>query len=424
MSYETEYLMYLTRCGACGETPVPPSRETDWQNLLRLAYEQDVSVTAAMALKQGTTGCPDALLQPLVSQMRGSAVQNVRRAEGWLALLAKAEEQGIELLVIKGYDVARFYRNPECRVANDMDLLVRPQHEQEAMRFLEDNGFRMEERKADSNHAVGEHPLLGMVELHISLISQRFCMMFAAWQLNESAFDNVQYIAFSGGSFRAMESTNALLFLTFHLIKHFLYNGISLKMLWDIALFAKNTLQSLDTARYRQLLQSSRYEYFMRVVFGVMVKYGGFEREDFPLEPIENEADMEALLQNMFESGAMGKNQAIDEQSAWMFYYYDFARSENSREDLALINEAKREDIRGGLFPSAVILSRRYPILLRAKWLYPFCWLHRLLTRGFAFLFSRKRLSRRKIREKEELSLQAQEKIQLLQQFQIAEKYK
>jgi len=421
MNYEWEYLIYLTRCGACGEVPAPPAREIDWRSLLRLAYEQEVSATVAKALKQGATGCPDVLLQAQVSQMRGVAVQNVRRAEGWLSLLKTAAQQGLDILVIKGYDVARFYHNPECRVANDLDLLVREQQEQETFRFLQAHGFEMEERKPDSNHAVGEHPLLGMAELHISLISERFCRLFAGWNLNESAFENVQQIAFSGGSFQAMEATNSLLFLTFHLIKHFLYTGISLKMLWDIALFAENALQNIDTARYRQLLQNSRYDYFMRNVFGIMVRYGGFQKEDFPLEPAENTADIEALLQNVFESGAMGKNMAADEQSAWMFYYYDFAQSKHSREDLALINAAKREDVRSGVFPSVAVLSRRYPVLLRRKWLYPFCWLHRLVTRGFAFVFSRKRLSRRKVKEKEELSPQAQEKIRLLQRFHIVE---
>ncbi|MBQ6381628.1 MAG: nucleotidyltransferase family protein [Clostridia bacterium] len=417
MKFEWEYFIYLTRCGACGETPLPPSQDLDWQTLLHLAYEQNVDSLLTLALKKEETICPASYLQPLIAQLRGNAIQNMRRAEGWLDLLAKAEKQGLELLVMKGLDVARFYHNPECRVANDMDLLVRPQQEQEAFEFLQEHGFQMQARSEYSIHAVGSHPHLGVVELHVHLISERFCRLFSAQQLNESAFENVQRISLFGGTFQAMESTNALLYLTFHFIKHFLYSGISMKMMFDIALFAKNTLAAVDAVQYKECLQRGNYCYFMQTVFGIMVKYGGFEKEDFPLEPVENAADMDALLENMVESGAMGQKKEQDVQSAWMFYYYSVAKKENSQEDLANINTGQKIDFLGGLFPSAAVLSRKYPILLQKKWLYPFCWLHRLLTRGFAFLFSNRHISRRKVKEKQALSAPAQKKIELFEQF-------
>ena len=85
MSYEMEYLISLTRCGACGETPQAPAKAVNWEKLLRLAYEQDVPYTAFLPVKKHGLGCPQALAAKTAAQLRGKAIENTVRADGILA---------------------------------------------------------------------------------------------------------------------------------------------------------------------------------------------------------------------------------------------------------------------------------------------------------------------------------------------------
>ena len=421
MSYEMEYLIHLTRCGACGEEPHPPAKALDWERLLRLAYEQDVTYTAFMPVKKYGLGCPAALTEKATQGLRGKAIENTVKAEGILALLEQAEKEGIRLLVVKGYDAARFYQNPECRVSSDTDLLVNPAQEQQALDFLSRNSFRFEDRH-ESNHTVCYHPTLGVLELHVKLISKRFgTTIFKACRMDETAFEAPVKVPFAGGHFYALENTNSLLFLTFHLIKHFLYNGMSLKMLFDNALFAVHCKDTVNRALYRETLEKSDYLYLMQAVFGVMVRYAGFDAADFPIEPVCDEEKMTALLAHMEEDGTMGKNNEAATKEAWMFYNYRFAKESGNAYDMELVNKETRRDVSSAAFPSKNVVARRYPVLLCHAWLYPFCWLHRLFTRGLRFLFSSKKVSKRKVTDEHELSPEAKKRIDLFKQFEIME---
>ena len=420
MTYEMEYLIHLTRCGASGEDAAPPDRQLDWNKLMQLAYEQDVLYTAFVPLKKQALGCPDTLAKEVSAQFRGKALENSMRADAIMALVQQAQAEGIRLLIIKGYDIARFYTYPECRISSDTDFLVKKEDEEKALAFLQRAGFHMEPRREDSNHAVGRHPRLGVVELHINLITDRFgTTLFAPAQLNERAFENIQEVPFADSTFYALESTNALLFITFHLIKHFLFNGISLKMMFDTALYAKHTQGKTDAARYYDALEKSGYLHFVQIIFGAMVRFGGFDAADFPIVPAENEADIVALLTALERDGSMGKKNEDAALEAWMFYHYHIAKNSANKEDLALVKRETKKDYRSALFPSRAVMSEKYPVLQKHPHLYGVCWSHRFFTKGLHRLFSSQKLTKRKVSDETELSDSARERIALLKQFEI-----
>lgn len=171
MTYEMEYTAYLYACGACGKPAEPPKQAVDWEHIVKLAIEQSITYTVAMAIKKTELGCPDDIKNRLISSLRGAAIKNSVKTDGILDLVEKMEDEGIRVVILKGIDVARCYQNPECRVSSDTDLLIAPEDEERAIAFLREQGFMMEERPADSNHGIGNHPTLGMVELHIKLLS-------------------------------------------------------------------------------------------------------------------------------------------------------------------------------------------------------------------------------------------------------------
>lgn len=420
MTYEMEYLMQLYACGACGAAAAPPAKPLDWERLVQLAVEQSITYTVAAALRDPQLGCPEALRARLTTSMRGAAVKNAVKTEGMLALVGRMEAAGIRTVIVKGIDAARFYAHPECRVSSDTDLLVAPAQEAAAVEFLRGEGFQMQPRAAESNHAVGQHPALGMVELHISLLPEAFGRpLLRSWDLDANGLARSGFVTFDGQRYRALAPTDHLLFLTYHMIKHFLYGGISLRMMMDNALYARGNAASIDRARYAAALQETKYDYVVRLIFGAMVRYCGFSPADFPLPPATAEADMLAILDDLEAGGWQGTKHEAAALDAWLYYRYADARASRDRAALRLLGRDERTEYRRALFPPLREMQALYPSLRRHKWRYPFCLLHRLVKKLWLRLQGKGRSPRIRLAEKQTLSPEGQARVALFEQLKL-----
>lgn len=418
MTYEMEYLMHLFSCGAQGTAAQPPQQPLDWEAVTKLAVEQSITYTASLPIKKYDLGCPDSIKARLTASVRGAALKNAIKTDGILQLVNAMEAEGIRVLIIKGIDVARFYRSPECRVSSDTDLLVQEQDEEKAFAFLEQYGFDMEKRKKGSNHAVGSHPVLGMVELHVKLIPDMFTQsLLSNWTVDDEAFSKCIKTEYLGKDYYALEATDSLLFLTYHMIKHFLYGGISLRMMMDNALFAKRNLDAIDKKRYEALLRETKYLYFMQTVFGIMVTYCGFSPTDFPIRPATDTAAMESLLSDLEQRGWQGgktENAGLD---AWYYYRYRNAMLTEDEKELVDIKEETHRDYLHKLFPTMKWMQEMYPKLRTQRWRYPFYLIHRFFKKGRKILTGKRKLSTRQVKKEIELSESARKRVALFREL-------
>ncbi|MBQ9673098.1 MAG: nucleotidyltransferase family protein [Ruminococcus sp.] len=419
MTYEMEYTAYLYACGATGKIAEPPKQKVDWERVVQIAVEQSITYTVAIAIKKGNTDCDENIKNRLIASLRGAAIKNALKTDGILSLVEKMENEGIKTVIIKGIDVARFYANPECRVSSDTDLFIAPEDEKGAIEFLSRQGFFMDERPEISNHAVGTHPVLGMIELHIKLLPDLYKNInITNWQVDDRAIQNREEVSYLGKKYFAMETTDNLLFLTHHMMKHLMYNGISLRMMMDNALFAKHNIEKLDRKKYEEALKETKYFYTMQLIFGAMVKYCGFLPSDFPIEPEYGE-DMMAIMNDLEESGWQGKNNEAERMEAWEYYRYQTAKIKNDRSQISEINKEVNRYYRRALFLPMEYMQDKYPILKRNRWLYPFCWTHRFLTKGISRLFAGSWQDVRFQDDSSKLSEGGQKKVELLKRLEL-----
>lgn len=420
MTYEMEYTAYLYACGACGKPAEPPKQAVDWEHIVKLAIEQSITYTVAMAIKKTELGCPDDIKNRLISSLRGAAIKNSVKTDGILDLVEKMEDEGIRVVILKGIDVARCYQNPECRVSSDTDLLIAPEDEEKAYHVLTDAGFQMEERPADSNHGIGNHPTLGMVELHVKLLSDFYQnAVIKDWQLDDRALQNRVMTDYRGKRYYAMEPTDNLLYLSHHMLKHLMYSGMSLRMMMDNALFSKQNLDKIDRDRYAESLQSTNYLHTMRIIFGAMVKYCGFERGDFPIEPLIDDELIDAVMTDLEEGGWQGQKNEAERVEAWYYYRYKIARDTNDSDQIHAIKREVRRDYRHALFPSGEQLAEKYPSMRERRWLYPFCWTHRFFTKGLNLFFNTRWQDKRSEDDVTKLSQGAKQKLELFKKLNL-----
>ncbi len=414
MTYEMEYLMHLFSCGAQGLEPKPPQKQLDWEKTASLAVDQSITYTTALPIKKYELGCPESIRSRLTASLRGASIKNAMKTDGILDLVNDFEKAGIHVLIVKGIDVARFYKNPECRVSSDADLFVKKEDEQRALDFLESYGFTMEKRPKSSNHTECYHPTLGMVELHIQLLQDMFTnSLMKNWRVDEDAFSKCKAEEFSGKKYYALETTDSLLFLTYHMIKHFLYGGMSLRMMMDNAIFAKCNLDLIDKERYKALLEESKHLHFMQAVFGIMVKYCGFSPNDFPIDVIIDDSTGESILNDLEKGGWQGMNYGVAGLDAWYYYRYKHAMNEADENELSEIKGEVQLDYIHKLFPTMTWMKRMYPKLQAKPWLYPFYLIQRLFVKGWKIITGKGRMSKRQIDKETELSESARERIEL-----------
>lgn len=420
MTYEMEYLMHLYSCGATGRAAMPPAKPIDWEKVIRLAVDQSITYTVALPIKQYDLGCPPHIRDRITASLRGAAVKNAMKTDAVLDLLKKMEKAGIPTLLIKGIDVARCYKNPECRVSADTDILVKEADEKRAAELLTREGFIMKARPETSNHAVGNHPTIGTLELHIKLISDRFSsVLLKDWTVDNNAFSSCVKQELNGRAYYSLEPTDNLIFLTFHLLKHFLFGGTSLRMMMDNALYAKENLGIIDCAKYEKVLSDSKFLYTMQIIFGCMVRYCGFEESDFPITPVQNDGDMLAVLDDLEAGGWQGLNNGTDGMFAWFCYQYQAALKSENKSDIREIRKARMAEYKEIFFPTYGEMAKMYPKLEKRKYLYPCYLLYRIFSKAEKYITGKKRLPNLMVKDESQLSEAGRERMNLFKKMNI-----
>ena len=420
MTYEMQYLMHLYSCGATGREAMSPTQPLDWEKVVTLAVEQSITYTVALPIKMYDLGCPAHIKERMTASLRGAALKNSIKTDAVLDLIEKMVRSGIPTLLIKGTDVARCYKNPECRVSADTDLLIQPENEERAVKLFESEGFTMKDRPETSNHAVGTHPTIGTVELHIQLISNEFKNVLQKdWTVEDNAFRTCVKTEYNGRAYSTLEPTDNLIYLTYHMIKHFLYGGVSLRMMMDNALYAKTHLDKIDVARYESMLNASKFLYFMQAIFGIMVKYCGFDGADFPIKPITEDKDMLAILDDLESGGWQGQKAEMDGITAWYCYRYNEAVSTENKSELSNLRARRFAELKKTVFPSVDSMAESYPVVRERRYLYPYYLVHRLFLKGFEYLRGGKQIYHSIEKDESRLTEGAKERIELFKELKI-----
>ena len=355
----------------------------DWNTVLSLAAEQHVIPLVACALLYSPgLECPDQLREYQLNTMRAESSINLIRRQRIMHLLQELKEAGIDAKVIKGYAVSGCYAHPECRGSVDTDLLVDLSQEKEAIDLLEAKDFRVSIRGATSHHSVCQHKKFGMLELHVALYAE---LIREIWFGNVTENELVQEafieVTDENGTFVTLGHTDHLIFLTLHMIKHFILEGLTLRMMLDLALFFSEKREAIDAVRYWNIMKKLHFDQLVSSVFGIMISHGGFDQTDFPGLVTDVLMQKSAVLEDLLQGGYMGVKEKEARHKSGMQYNRQMLLREKSQGQYALFMALWK--LRGGrnaMFPSAHKLCKKYPFAEKNKLLLPFVWIYHVIS--------------------------------------------
>lgn len=370
-------------CAAGARREALPMLQVDWPSVMPLAAEQGVIPLVALSVMHSPDlGCTDKLHEFLIDTLRVECSKNMLRRQRVLHLLAEMRSFGIESRLLKGYAVADNYAIPESRSSVDTDLLINIQQEKKAIQFLEERGFRITPRVATSQHSVCQHKKYGEIELHVALYAELIRdIWFKGMDTATLAQEEPISVDTPDGTYTTLGNTDHLIFITLHMVKHFIMGGLTLRMMLDIALLFARNRDKIDAARFWSTMNRLRYTQLVNCVLWIMIRYGGFQLADFTGCASEAPEQVALLLNDLLQGGYMGERETEERYASGMEYNRRILRKSKSAVGYRLyMLRFKVRSAIGHMFPARKHLREMYPHTGTHNVMVPFLYLAQIIS--------------------------------------------
>lgn len=276
---------------------------------------------------------------------------NARQLRALDKLFAAFESAGIDYLPVKGCMMKAMYPKPELRLMGDADILIRQAQYDLLVPIMEQLGYR-KETVLDYVTVWCNDAL--HVELHKSLFSSQekdlhayFCNVWAMAKVKEG----VRY---------AMTEEDAFIYEVAHFAKHYRGTGIGCRHMVDLWVYLR-CHPALDEAYIQEGLEKLQLWTFYQHVRRTIAWW---------FEDAASDDKTELIGNVIFSNGNWGTKQTIAVAEGIMNH-----ENETGAAGSRIAYIWRR------LFPKAEKLQIQYPVLERAPWLLPVCWLRYLIRK-------------------------------------------
>lgn len=297
---------------------------------------------------------------PVVKEMMIGFLEDIRRSKNQMqqlqAVYSAFDANGIDYMPVKGAVLKKLYPQPELRMMEDADVLIRV----EQMPAIEPImlGMEMEQRRGDENEYTWNHPKL-LLELHKALLPSGF------GELSEYLKNGWECaVKEPEGSAYKMREEDHFVFLVIHFAKHYMRGSISPKDICDFWVF-RNAYPGLDETYIEAEMKKLKLTDFYQNIRSVL---------DCWFCGAAPTAAAEAMTEAVFRHGV------ADERTT--FWGYSILSRQNGPGGLG---SSKLRFLLSRIFPSLSFMQARYPVLMKKPWLFPVYW----FVRWFQLIFQK-----------------------------------
>lgn len=373
-------MMTLAAIGASGKKM--DIADIDWCVVLCYAQEQaSLSLVSVALLECPAIECPEQLREQLLGTLRNATEKEFIRKMRILHMLEETKALGIDAKLVKGYPIADCYAFPESRSSSDTDILVPLEQEGWMCEYLRSKGFRVDLRGKTGHHDVAQHPKLGVVEVHVHLYNElRRKIWFHAAEDDILLKEAFVQATTSDTSYTTLGYTDHLIFLTLHMVEHFICTGMGLRMMLDIALFFSKHKEQINVQRYWSIMESLKYTTLVSSILWALIDTGCFDQNDFPGMPGNRPEGIELLLNDLQQGGHMGIKGKHQYDGAYEYSRQVMLRTKSPMQYRLYMLRQKIRDAEKQMFPEKEHLVKLYPVLLTKSWLTPLVRIYRIFA--------------------------------------------
>lgn len=346
-----------------------------------------------------------------------SAVKEImlqmQRTEGFLAVYEQLGAEGIYPLVMKGMICRSLYSKSDYRTSGDEDMLLPREQFAKCDEILLKNGFLRElPEYNDVKELPYEIPYINRqngtyIELHFSLFPEE---SGAYGHLNDefrTVHANKIAEKVNGKEVWTLAPTDHLFYLICHSFKHFLHSGFGVRQVADMMMMAEHYGNAIDWDVILNKLERLNMKKYWEALLRMGVEHLGFllEKASYPFEKYDANAEYEALMKDLLDSGVYGDSSMERKHSSNMTLAAAAAGKANTAASL-----------RFSLFPSVDYMKKQYTWLENQEWQLPLAYVIRIVR----YLKNRKVSAMEN--ENRESSIQIGiDRVELLRKYEIIE---
>lgn len=335
----------------------------DIKAVMQLAENQGVKQIVYSALSENYD--VSAYELPVISTI----AQNIRKNNFVYSIVQKLIDNGIECCYLKGITVARFYAEPDARISGDTDIYIDKKNVKQVRKILAENGFSLESLTDTMYHFEAHHPIGGLLEVHYSFSRDKVRDLI----FNDMLKFEEEHISLeiNGMKIKTFGINDSLNYLTAHMVKHFITDGIALRQIMDLLLYMKHYEKEIDWVSYRDLWKTLGFLSFIDTLCGIGTKYWGFDFGEYSDENVEK------LLEDIEQGGLFGFNEKERKDFLDLFFAQKYSGSEETVKKYMNKNPIKR--ILNLFFPNKTYMKNRGYTKIEKGGIYiPFAYIHRL----------------------------------------------
>ena len=341
-----------------------------------LVEKDSLNEILILAKKQGLFEVVCCMLKETdeLSQYKNMAVinvaRNIQRNMFWQHHL-DCYENNSDICYIKGITLARFYPVPDARVSGDTDILIKECDIKGISNYFTKQKCMVETLKNGMHHFEIHHGTSGMLEVHVSL-----CRDF----LNTTLFKNMLTyneplidISIENKIYKTLGINDGVNFITAHLIKHFLQDGIIFRQVLDLLLYMNYYVKEIDWDKYYKLWENLGFLPFIKAIQGIGNKYFMFDFKNCEFNKLSEKILTEIENSSMLKMDKNDKKIFVDT--------YLKLHNDMNKNEYVHLSKMNQYSLKERLFPDLVSMQKRgYKYLKEKPYLICFAWLHRLFS--------------------------------------------
>jgi len=285
--------------------------DIDWDSLVNLAARQGVLCVARDGLVQMPGISRELLIRWELSVQKLEARNKKQRAV-IKELVSLFNENGIEMLLLKGIGLSELYPIPIHRECGDIDIFLFGDYEK-GNKVIEDLGIEVE--REGSKHS--KFYFKGVpVENHKTFLNVEFTQTdknlekYLHETLTEQGYDT---IIIDGVKVRIPVPDFTAIFLTRHNITHFLASGLVLRHFCDLALFFEQNRERIDFGRFEKVMQENRQYNLICSFLAIAQNHLGFSKVSLT-ECSEKWQQTAGLAESILKDTLYNKYRSVDKK--------------------------------------------------------------------------------------------------------------
>ncbi|WP_408071381.1 nucleotidyltransferase family protein [Butyrivibrio sp. JL13D10] len=361
------------------ETQEVPFDDADWDMLIWLSKRNKCGLLINNAVnKDPKHFCiKDETLKKWNEDSRMEFVKALNMFNEFKRVMESFDNNGIESVILKGYALAALYPGIFQRYSSDLDIKLNPKDKNKVRKLLtEDLGFIWIEADSKENVDIYYNQKLA-IEAHFTLWEDyegENIDILRAEKLDDPS--TLIEVEVTGGlKVKTLGITEHLILQMFHIIKHYILEGIESRYFCDIAFYVNRYLDEIDYSRFWTTFEKMHFDDFCVIYFTECIKHFGMTDKALAGRARRLPDDELAFLNDIVFLGKRDINDRADYSLLGILSPYVNGGKKTA--------ESKNGRMIQALFPSVKDIDKKYSYCKKYHLLLPVAWIHRAIRTIF-----------------------------------------